>query len=214
MKKLALLLITCSVIISCSNSQKSETKEQQTAPEQKIEKTTPPATSQKELFAVESAYVKYKTNAAGQEMIREWWFDQHGNRQYEENYMTIFGEKSGSNSLVVDGVKYMWDLNSETGTKSKFYQAATDYDNLSESDIERYGIEKHGYEEILGKKCLKVTTEKPAKSTTWIWNGVPMKTKAAFGSTEVVMEAIEISTESIDNKLFELPATVTFSALN
>ena len=214
MKKLTLLIITCSIIISCSNTQKSNNQEQQTPPGQEAIKTTAPANLQKELFSVESGYVKYKTNAAGQEMIREWWFAQHGNRQYEENYLIIFGEKSGSNSLVKDGFKYMWELNSETGSKSKFYQAATDYDNISEKDIQRYGIEKHGYEEILGRKCLKVTTEKPAKSTIWIWNGIPLKTEAVFGGNEVVMEAIEISMGNVNNKLFELPSTVTFSDSN
>ncbi|MDD4210234.1 MAG: hypothetical protein PHI52_07865, partial [Bacteroidales bacterium] len=98
-----------------------------------------------------------------------------------------------------------------TGTKMKYYQSVTDYDDVSAKDIERYGIKKHGYEDILGKKCLKVTTEKPAKSTTWIWKNIPLKTEADFGGNKVLMEAIEISTDNVDSKRFDLPAGITFS---
>ena len=143
-------------------------------------------------------------------MTREWRFDQYGSRQYEENYLLVMGQKMGDKTVVVDGFQYKWNYDSNEGSKNKFYQTVTDYDKVSEKDIKRYGIVKHGYEEILGKKCLKVTIEKPAKSTIWVWNGIPLKTEAVFAGNKVLMEAVEINLENIDKSFFELPNDVKF----
>jgi hypothetical protein len=167
-----------------------------------------------QLFAVESAYIKFLSKAAGQEITREWRFDQYGARQYEENYMLVMGQKMGDKTMVVDGIQYKWSFDSNEGRKSKFYQAVTDYDKISEKDIERYGIEKHGYEEILGKNCLKVTIEKPAQSTVWVWNGIALKTEAVFGGNEVHVVAVEITEGIIDNTFFLLPDNVEFADEN
>jgi len=212
MKKICLFTIACIVLLSCHSKQDNNVRD---TDKNKVtgEAPAPPAV-QKKYFAIESAAVKYKTSAAGQEMIREWCFDRFGLRQYEENYMLIMGEKSGSKSLIIDGLQYQWSDDSDTGTKRNYYQAVTDYDQVSESDIKRYGIQKHGYEEILGKQCLKVTTEKPAQSTIWIWNNIPLKTEAVFAGNKVTMEAIELSEGAVNNDLFELPAGVTFTEQN
>ena len=121
------------------------------------------------------------------------------------------GQKTGSKSLVLDGYKYNWDFDDESGTKSRFYHATTNYDEVSDEDIKKYGIQKHGYEEIMGKKCLKVTTEKPVKSTSWVWNNIPLRTEAVYAGNNMIMEVIEISTSNIDEKIFEMPEGITFS---
>jgi len=210
MKRLYLLAAACLILISCNNSPKVGAVEKQIETTSETEEPVSSPPVQKEFFGTESAYVKYRTLAAGQEMIREWWFDQHGKRQYEENYFFIMDKKTGSKSIVMDGFQYQWDLNSNTGTKRKFYQAVTDYEKISERDIKRYGIEKHAYEDVLGKRCLKITTEKPAKSTLWVWNNIPLKTEAVFSGNKVTVEAVELSTDQLDAKVFELPADITF----
>jgi hypothetical protein len=170
------------------------------------------SSSAKKMFKIESAYVKYNMKAAGQDMVREWWFDDYGNKQFEENFMTIMGIKAGGKSLTVDGFKYNWSYDSAEGTRMKFYASpATDYDDISKEDIERYGIEKHGHENVAGKKCLKVTTQKPVKSTVWVWESIPMKTVSSFGGNEVVMEAVEIKTGKLDNVNFDIPTSITFT---
>lgn len=211
MKKLVLLITTCTILISCNNSSKENANEENAINQSEVNGVKTNSSTSKEYFAIKSAHVKYRNNAVGQEMIREWWFDQHGNRQYEVTTMNIMGEEIADYSLMVDGFKYSWGADATTGTKMKYYQSVTDYDDVSAKDIERYGIKKHGYEDILGKKCLKVTTEKPAKSTTWIWKNIPLKTEADFGGNKVLMEAIEISTDNVDSKRFELPDGITFS---
>ncbi|MBN2174884.1 MAG: hypothetical protein JW731_12180 [Bacteroidales bacterium] len=203
-------------LASCSNNNKTQ-PDGNTQVESFIEETDklPESTAvSKQLFAVESAYIKFLSKAAGQEITREWRFDQYGGRQYEENYMLVMGQKMGDKTIVVDGFQYKWNFDSNEGRKSKFYQTATDYDKISEKDIERYGIAKHGYEEVLGKKCLKVTIERPAKSTIWLWNGIALKTEAVFGGNEVHMVAVEIAEEAIDNAFFVLPDDVIFPDVN
>ena len=208
MKKIIILITACTLLISCKNTVKEDAKEENSVNQSEV---TTNVSTEKEYFAIPSAYVKYRNNAVGQEMIREWWFDQHGNRQYEVTTMNIMGNEIATYSLIVDGYKYNWEGDATTGRKMKFYQSVTDYEKITEKDIENYGIKKHGYEEILGKKCLKVTTEKPAKSTTWIWKNIPLKTEVAFGKSQVLMEAIEISTDNVDSKRFELPVNITFT---
>lgn len=177
--------------------------------------STPPAvTTNTQLFGIESAYIKFSNSAAGQEMTREWRFDQYGARQSEDIYMIIMGQKVGDRTIVTGGYRYSWGYDSNEGRKSRFYQTVTDYEKVSEKDIERYGIALHGYEEVLGKKCLKVTIEKPAKSTIWVWNGIVLKTEALFSGNSVVMEAVEINPGAIDNTFFELPAGVEFPEVN
>lgn len=201
-------------LISCNrNEQTTENKEVESFVEE-IEKLPESTTVSKQLFEVESAYIKFVNHAAGQELIREWRFDQYGERQAEENYLVIMGQKAGDKSIVIDGYRYQWNFDSNEGNKRKFSQTVTDYEKVSKKDIERYGIVKHGYEEFLGKSCLKVSMEKPSKATIWVWKGIPLKTEAVFGGQKVLMEAIELSIEGINNNYFELPDNIIFREVN
>jgi hypothetical protein len=207
---IALLVIS---LLACNNKKEKTLEDEVNDVVAEIEKLPETkSSSDKKMFKIESAYVKYNMKAAGQDMVREWWFDQYGNRQLEDSYLTIMGEKAGGKSLTVEGYRYNWSYDATEGTRMKFYAApATDYDDISKEDIERYGIEKHGYEEVAGKNCLKVTTQKPVKATVWVWESIPMKTVSSFAGNEVVMEAVEVKTNSIGNVSFELPEGITFT---
>lgn len=206
------LLFLAFAIFSCKNKKEQKLPDELETILEEIEDLPKGTTSPKKMFSIESAYVKYINHAAGQEMTREWWFDNFGQQQFEENYLTIMGQKAGGYTLVADGFRYNWDYDSSEGRKSTFYaSAATDYENISAKDKERYGIEKHGYEEIAGKRCLKVTVEKPMKATVWVWEGIPLKTVSSFGGKEVLMEVVEIRTGKVDASLFDLPDNITFA---
>jgi hypothetical protein len=212
---LSIFIISCLAIglLACNNKKEKTLQDEVADVVAEIEKLPETkSSSDKKMFKIESAYVKYNMKAAGQDMVREWWFDQYGKRQLEDSYLTIMGEKAGGMTLTADGYMYKWDYDATEGTRMKFYApAATDYDDISKDDIERYGIEKHGYEEVAGKKCLKVTTKKPIESTVWVWENIPMKTISSFAGNEVVMEAVEIKTGKLDNVSFEIPQEITFT---
>jgi hypothetical protein len=165
---------------------------------------------QQKYFGIKSGYVRFSSDVAGMEMVREWWFDDYGLKQYEENYMIIMDEKAGDKTLIIDGYQYKWQLDATTGTRMKHYQTITDYDRVSEKDIARYGIKKHGYEEVMGENCLKVSTEKPVNSTSWVWENIVLKTEAEFRGQKVVMNAIEMNTNQPPVTLFELPSDIVF----
>ncbi len=215
MKKLFLLTLAGLLLFSCNNASKKSESAVITDPDvQAIQDVKTSASTQQKLYGVESAHVKYKSLVADQEMIRDWYFDHHGNRQYEENIFEIMGQTVGSKTLVLDGMSYNWNLGENTGTKRKYYHSVTDYEKITEREIERYGIQKHGHETVLGKKCEKITMEKPAKSTAWIWNNIPLKTIAVFAGNEVTIEAIELSTDQVDSGIFKLPEGITFEEVN
>lgn len=204
------------LLAACNSSDKNETEnsvkkntESKTI-DQTDDKVVKDENSSTNIYKVESGYIKFKTNTAGIDMIREWWFDDFGNKQYEENYMIIMDEKHGSKTLILDGFSYSWDLDAEQGTKMKYYAAVTDYEEVSEKDIEKYGIKKHGHEDVLGKNCMKITTEEPVKSTIWIWNNIPLKTEAEFAGEPVLMEAAEINIGKVDAAKFTLPNNIEF----
>src|SRR5690554_3912059 len=133
-----LFLAIVLLVVACNSSNKNETEnsDKKIAESKNDDKTEVKKgndeISVKHIYKVESGYIKFKTNTAGIDMTRELWFDDFGNKQYEENYMLIMDEKHGSKSLILDGFSYSWDLDAEQGTKMKFYAAVTDYDNVSE----------------------------------------------------------------------------------
>lgn len=197
-------------IVSCKSKKEQNLPDEVESLLEEIEELPQGNADPQKVFKMEQGYVKYKNIAAGQEMIREWWFDDYGKKQFEENYLMIMGQKAGGYTLVLDGFRYSWDYDANEGAKMKFYAAeATDYEHISAKDKERYGLETHGYEEVCGKRCLKVTMEKPMKATVWMWESIPLKTVSSYGGQDVIMEALEIRSSTEPSK-FELPSGINF----
>lgn len=218
MKNIILLGAALLIVFSCSNNKKpseiTKLENEAKAIEKTVDKLKTEATNETKIFLVKSGYVKYKNEVAGMEMTREWWFDNYGSLQYEENYMVMMGQKTGGAAIVRDGYRYDWSFKATEGTKNKFYTSGyTDYENVSKEDIERYKMKKMGYENIAGKKCIKVSIEKPMEAVTWTWEGVPMKTITKFGGKDVTMEAIEANEGDITSSKFDLPQGITFKEL-
>ncbi|GAB4447472.1 MAG: hypothetical protein Fur0028_02390 [Bacteroidales bacterium] len=207
-----IIIISMLIAISCSNESKTD-HNSVTKSSKDVEITTKTEESvvhnQERYFNIKSGHIKYSTNTAGQELIREWWFDDYGNKQYEENYLVIDGKKSGDKALMIDGFKYKWNFDATNGTKTRYYQAKTNYNQISEKDIERFGIKKHGFEVFMGKECLKVSTEKP-KSISWVWENIVLKSETEIGGQKVIMQAIDINEEQPSASLFELPLGISF----
>ncbi|MEY1640136.1 hypothetical protein [Tenuifilum osseticum] len=212
-KSFKLLTIICLLVaVSYSNGQKCDNQSVAKSFDVNVVvfKTEKPLVqNQKKYFKIKCGYVKYSMLTAGQELIREWWFDDYGNKQYEESYMIIGGEKSGDKTLIIDGFQYKWQFDATNGTKMKYYQAKTDYDNITEREIQRYGIKKHGFEEYLGKNCLKVSTEKP-KSISWVWENIVLKSETEIAGQKVMMKATEINENQPAASLFKLPSGISF----
>jgi hypothetical protein len=218
MRKILMLGLSLFMLASCSNNKKpaeiAKLEKEAKAIEKSVDEIKTEAPSSTKIFNVKSGYVKYKSQMAGMDMIREWWFDDYGALQYEENYMIMMGEKTGGAALIRDGYRYNWSYKATEGTKNKNYTSAyVNYENISKEDIERYKMKNLGFETIAGKKCAKVSIEKPVAATTWTWEGVPMKTITKFGGKDVTMEATEIKDGDVSASKFDFPKEVTFKEM-
>ena len=162
-------------------------------------------------YDIKSGYIKYKSKASGFDLITERWFDDYGALQYEENYMILGGEKSGSSTLIRDGSRYTWDFDSSEGQCFKNYTAPKNsYDELTQREIDRYGIKMLGEEEVMGKICQKLSTEKPGKTLQWIWKGLALKSVSEFGKQEISIDAIELKEGEVDASKFVMPDGIAF----
>ncbi len=218
MKKLInyiLPLIFAFAIMSCGG--KKSTEEKVISDLEKIEKEAekiPQTQAKAKIFNVKQGYVKYKNIAMGMEMTREFWFDDFGALQYEENFMEMMGQKTGGSALVRDGFRYSWSYDATEGTKTKFYTSAyTEFDKVSKEDIDRYKMKNLGFETIAGKKCTKVSVEEPIVATTWTWEGLPMKTVTKISGKDVTMEALEVKEDGIPASKFEVPDGIKFTEM-
>jgi hypothetical protein len=94
------------------------------------------------IYKVKSGHIIYSTTM---DMTIETWFDDYGNKQYSVSTIEMFGEKSGTISIIVDGYKYDYSIGTTEGTKVSYYAApTTDYSEVSDEDIKKYGIKKEG----------------------------------------------------------------------
>jgi len=163
------------------------------------------------VYDIESGYIKYKSKASGFDLITERWFDNYGALQYEENYLIMGEKKNGSCTLIRDGSRYTWNFDSKEGQCYKNYRAPKNsYDELSQRQIERYGIKRLGEEEILGRMCQKLSSEKPAKTLQWIWKGIALKSVSEFGKQKVTIDVVELTEGQVDESKFEMPDRVVF----
>ena len=215
MKTINYILIFCLAVffISCGDSE-SKTNENSDSKTEKQDETgtkeeSTTESSSNNPYKVKSGHLLYNTSM---DMTIETWFDDYGNTQYTESLMEIMGQKTGSYSYIIDGYRYDFSEGETEGTKSKYYAAQTyNYDNVTDKEIEKYGLEFHSDESIKGKNCQVISIESPVETKVWIWEGIPMKTVSKLGKEDFVMEITEIETGSVDKSKFELPATVNFN---
>jgi|GEM_PF-763914 hypothetical protein len=166
------------------------------------------------VYGIESGYIKYKSKASGFDLITERWFDNYGALQYEEIYLIMGEEKNGSSTLIRDGSRYTWNFDSTEGQCHKNYHAPKNsYDELTQRQIDRYGIKRLGEEEVLGRMCQKLSSEKPAKTLQWIWKGIALKSVSEFGKQEVTIDVVELTEGKVDDSKFEMPDGVVFQDL-
>ncbi|HPS13670.1 MAG TPA: hypothetical protein PLB87_10365, partial [Prolixibacteraceae bacterium] len=152
MRKAIIFGILLFLLNSCSNhkdaNRMANSGQKDKTSENKIDNPNPGTTGR--IFEIKSGYVKYKNQVAGIDMIREWWFDDFGALQYEENYILAAGKKTGGAAMVRDGYRYEWNINSSEGTKDEFHASFINYENAPKEVIERFKMKNQGYETVAG----------------------------------------------------------------
>ncbi len=79
---------------------------------------------------------------------------------------------------------------------------------------DKSGIKDLGTETIAGKDCKKFSAEFGGSPiVSWTWNNILIKSVTKMGGADFVIEATKIQDGSVDSKIFELPAGVTFKEM-
>lgn len=209
MKKLLFTLFALVFIIACSKTEepKVESTDQQTTTT--TQEAPQPVVSQR--YGIKSGVIFYNAPMGAKQ---ELYFDDYGAKEVFITLVDLGIAKSKSTEIRMDGYTYKFDNDKKEGIKTKWYTNDFNYSKPDPSLMERYKVKDLGIETIGGKQCKKYSAEFGSTPiTTWVWNNIMVKSITKFGGKDMVIEATKIEETSVDPKIFELPADVTFKEM-
>ncbi len=172
-------------------------------------------------YKLRSAVVEYKMSGA-QTGVETIYFDQWGMREakYTQAEINMMGVSVKKNELTfLDGDwTYRVDLDKKTGAKmptplmQEMKEAAKrqgkDFTDMGKEMLIRMGGKKIGEAAVLGKPC-EIWTIKSLQTTSWIWQGVTLKTEAKMMGKTMLTEATRVQENpAIPPEKFVLPQDV------
>lgn len=209
MKKLLFTLFALVFIIACSKTeeQKPENTDQQTAT---IQESPEPVVSQR--YGIKSGVIFYDAPMGAKQ---ELYFDDYGAKEVSITSVDLGIAKTKTIEIRKDGFSYTYEEGKNEGTKKAWYVPAnTDFSKADPKTLERYKVKDLGTETIAGKECKKFSAEFGSSPiVSWTWNNILIKSVTKMGQGEFVIEATKVQDGSVDSKLFELPAGVTFKEM-
>jgi len=209
MKKLLFFILALTVLIACSKTEekKVESADQETVTTQE---TPQPVISQR--YGIKSGVIFYDAPMGTKQ---ELYFDDYGAKELFITSVDLGVAKSKNIEIRKDGFSYNYEEGKTEGTKKAWYAAAsTDYSKADSKTIERYKIKDLGTETVAGKDCKKFSAEFGGSPiVSWTWNNILIKSVTKMGGADFVIEAKKIQDGSVDSKIFELPAGVTFKEM-
>ena len=209
MKKLLFFVLALTFIIACSKTEekKVEGTDQQTVTTQETPK---PVVSQR--YGVKSGVIFYN---APMDTKQELYFDDYGAKEVSITSIDLGIAKSKTIEIRKDGFSYSYEEGKTEGTKKAWYvPASTDYSKADPKTLERYKVKDLGTEIIAGKDCKKFSAEFGSSPiVSWTWNNILIKSVTKMGGADFIIEATKIQDGSVDPKIFELPAGVTFKEM-
>lgn len=209
MKKLLFTLFALVFIIACSKTeeQKPENTDQQTAT---IQESPEPVVSQR--YGIKSGVIFYDAPMGAKQ---ELYFDDYGAKEVSITTIDLGIAKTKTIEIRKDGFSYTYEEGKNEGTKKAWYVPAnTDFSKADPKTLERYKVKDLGTETIAGKECKKFSAEFGSSPiVSWTWNNILIKSVTKMGQGEFVIEATKVQDGSVDSKLFELPAGVTFKEM-
>ena len=208
MKKLLFFVLSLTFIIACSKTEekKVEGSDQQTVTTQEAPK---PVVNQR--YGIKSGVIFYDAPMGTKQ---ELYFDDFGAKEVFISSIDLGMAKSKSIEIRKDGFSYSYEEGKTEGTKRAWYTSDMDYSKADSKTLERYKVKDLGTETIDGKECKKFSAEfGKSPILTWSWNNIMVKSITKMGGTDFVIEATKIQDTSVDPKIFELPAGVTFKEM-
>ena len=208
MKNLLFFILALIFLIACSKTEekKVEGTDQETVTTQGT--STPEATQR---YGIKSGTIFYN---ASMDTKQELYFDDYGAKEVFITSIDFGIAKSKSIQIRKDGFSYSYEEGKTEGTKTAWYAENMDYSKADPKTMERYKVKDLGTEIIGGKECKKFSAEFGSSPiVTWSWNNIMVKSITKMGGNDFVIEATKIQETSVDPKMFELPAGVTFKEM-
>ena len=208
MKKLLFFILSLTFLIACS---KTDEKKNESADQETVTTQEAPQPVVNHRYGIKSGVIFYDAPMGTKQ---ELYFDDFGAKEVFISSIDLGMAKSKSIEIRKDGFSYSYEEGKTEGTKRAWYTSDMDYSKADPKTLERYKVKDLGTETIDGKECKKFSAEfGKSPILTWSWNNIMVKSITKMGGTDFVIEATKIQDTSVDPKIFELPAGVTFKEM-
>lgn len=162
-------------------------------------------------YGIKSGYVKTVTDTGGQISTLELWFDEYGARQRTVQTMSMgdFGEYK-TDILSKDGQTYLIDEERKS-VKTMEGRPEINFLDMTPDFMAYYKMENLGTEVMLGYECTKWKYQmrqlgRTHKITTWVWEGICIKTIIEHRGSDSVSEVVELIPDAdIPESTFMVP---------
>ena len=160
-------------------------------------------------YGIKSGEFVTEMDMMGQKVAGTTYFDDYGAKQIAKTKMEMMGMSMDIATLMLGGKTYMINYGDKT-VQEMPAQESINYLNLTDEVAKKYKVQEIGKETIDGKECTKYTAEvsqmgQTAKTTAWVWNGIPVKSVVDMGGMAITQTAKNIKEGPVDASLFEIP---------
>lgn len=166
-------------------------------------------------YELKSGIIKNVSNALGQEIETQLFFDDYGALETTKTRTEVPGKGMLEITTISrDGKTYMINPMMKPALQEidMKMDENVNYLNLTDAAKEKFKIEDLGTEMIGERECTKYSqivdqSGIKAKATIWVWKGIPIKTSIKIMGMEMTTEAVEIQENAYILPItFEVPA--------
>lgn len=166
-------------------------------------------------YELKSGIIKNVSNALGQEIETQLFFDDYGALETTKTRTEVPGKGMLEITTISrDGKTYMINPMMKPALQEidMKMDENVNYLNLTAAAKEKFKIEDLGTEMIGERECTKYSqivdqSGIKAKATIWVWKGIPIKTSIKIMGMEMTTEAVEIQENAYILPItFEVPA--------
>ena len=151
-------------------------------------------------YELKSGIIKNVSNALGQEIETQLFFDDYGALETTKTRTEVPGKGMLEITTISrDGKTYMINPMMKPALQEidMKMDENVNYLNLTDAAKEKFKIEDLGTEMIGERECTKYSqivdqSGIKAKATIWVWKGIPIKTSIKIMGMEMTTEAVEI----------------------
>ena len=160
-------------------------------------------------YGIKSGEFETEMDMMGQKIASTTYFDDYGAKQYARTKMEMMGMSIDMGTLQLGNKTYQINYGDKT-VQEMPTQESINYLNLNDATAKKFKVQEAGKETVNGKECTKYTAEisqmgQTAKTTAWVWNGIPMKSVVDMGGMSITQTIKSVKEGPVDASLFEVP---------